>query len=64
MKTILKVKLEKAITEWLENCSEEDLISTNYDIYIHDSLPEEMTNAAEAVFDCLAKFQEWQNKNS
>jgi len=48
MKTELKLKLEKAINEFLEEACEHEL---RPDGYIYPELVEHMTTAAEIVFD-------------
>ena len=55
MNTQLKADIEKAIDNVIQKSCEEPLWSG----YIHDELVQQMTDAAEAVFDSAMKAQEF-----
>ena len=58
----LKVSLEEAIGRWIEKkCESDEWGETRH--YVHDSLTQEMTNAAEAVFDATINVQKWLKRN-
>lgn len=55
MKTELKLRIEKAIDDAIQNSAEEDL----WDGFIHEKLSQQMANAAEQVFDAAMEAQEY-----
>ncbi len=57
MNTKLKAEIEKAIDDTIQNNAEENM----WEGYIHPELPQQMANAAEAVFDAAMKGQEFAN---
>lgn len=60
MKTQLKLELEQAIDKVIqENC--EDLTSDGA-FFVHDTLADQMANAAEQVFDAAMEAQAYAEK--
>lgn len=55
MNTKLKLAIEQAIDKTIQNLCEDDL----WDGYIHHELAQQMTNAAEAVFDSSMSGQKF-----
>ena len=54
----LKGRLVQKIEEWMnENCESDEWQETNH--YTHNTLKNEMVNAAESVFDATVNYQIW-----
>ena len=60
MNTKLKSKIEEAIEKTINDNCEDDF----WDGYIHPELVQQMTNAAEQVFDATMKSQEFVEKQA
>lgn len=60
MKTELKLRIENAINKTIEEAADKNL----WDGYIHDGLVNQMTNAAEQVFDSAMESQLFVNANT